>query len=422
MATYITDPKIDSKTGMERTSMRTSWTQPQGGAAAHIFEGLVTDINLRTWTVDVRSQFDQKWYPNVQVASPYMHSNRGEGWYCIPEINAKCLVCIPSDGPPPFVLAFIMPSETPEDPSSSDQEADAKDTTGTNQGAVFSGGRTRGKPGDMVWRGRDGNFVVLHRGGVLQIGASELAQRIYIPLGNIVTDISQNYEHHNVGGSINWGMSTSFTDNNPETEFRQTFRLHANDEQADVRIAVGKVHQPIPEPSGDAGENDANGQYGVGADVIVAELVVAPTGFNAEQGSPVDGVEKLTKLKMFFDRAGSGFLRAEASVNIRVKGTLRFSADEGIVLTTPKSCSVTADELLRIQGGKGVQITAKGGAIKLNGGGTPVATVGSTVEILVTIPIPITTSTGPGMILSGAMLVGVITNGCTTVLAPGPKG
>lgn len=419
MSQHITSPRTDTRTPLERTSMRGAWTQPQGGAPAFIHEARVLDFNLVTWTVDVRTQFDQKFFPNVQVASPYMHANRGEGWYCIPEVNAKCLVCLPSDGPPPIILAFMMPMETPEDPEGSDGDTAAAETTGTSTGAVFSGGRTRGKPGDQIWRGRDGNFVILHRGGVLQIGATELAQRIYIPLGNIVTDISQDYEHHNTGGSINWGMASSSTDDNPETEFRQTFRMYANDERSDVRIAVGKVHQPVPEPSGDAGEVSSNASLGIG-DQIVLELVVAPGGFDTEAGTPATDVTKLTKLRLFFDAAGNGFLRAEGSVNLRIKQKLRLVVDEGIEVSTKKTCQITADESVHIVGSKGVQITAAKGAVVINGGDTPVAAVGSAVDILVSVPIPILVGGIPGAISSGAKFTGFVVNGSSTVLVPQP--
>jgi hypothetical protein len=426
MSKNITSPQVDTKSPLERTSMRSSWTQPQGGAPAFIHEARVVDINLVTWTVDVRTQYDQRFFPNVQVSSPYMHANRGEGFYAMPEVNAKCLVCIPSDGPPPFILAFIMPMETPEDPEGDDGAEKAAETAGTNQGAVFSGGRTRAKPGDMYWRGRDGNFVVLHRGGVLQIGASELAQRIYIPLGNIVTDISQNYEHHNTGGSVNWGLSTSSTDKNPETAFRQTFRLYAGDEKADIRVSAGKVYQPVPEPTGDAGELSANTSLGIGKTVAL-EVVIAPGGFDAESGTPVSGIAKMTKLKLFFDREGGGFLRAEGSVNVRIKKKLRLVADEGMDIRSKKTIQVAADETVRVSGGKGVQITAASGATVINGGDTPVAAVGSAVNVLVTTPVPVVVMMPgtppvptPAVISSGAMFTGFIINGSSTVLVPRP--
>lgn len=432
MTERITRSRGDTQSPMQRTSMNTSWTQPQGGVAAHIHEARVIDYNLATWMIDVRSQFDQKYYPNIQVGSPYMHPNRGEGIYAMPEVNAKCFVCIPSDGPPPFVMAFIMPMETPEDPagtgatSAITQQAtqQATATAGASQGAVFSGGRVRAKPGDIVMRGRDGNFVVLHRGGVLQVGATELAQRIYIPLGNIITDISQSYEHHNTGGSINWGLSTSYTDPDPETEFNHTFRLYANDDMADVRIAIGKVHQPVPEPSGGEDANNSSLGIGSGNSVICAEFVIAPGGFTTESGAPTSDTSNLSVIRMFFDDKGGGFLRAQGSINVRVGKTLRLSMGE-MVVVSDGGVQLSAKNLMKIQGGSGVQISSANGATTINGGATPVAAVGSAVNVVISAPLPFVgvDSTGSaisGTITAGATLTGFVVNGCSTVLVPTP--
>jgi hypothetical protein len=413
--------------------MRTSWTQPAGGAAAFIEEARVIDYNLDAWTVDVRTQFDQKFYPNIQVGSPYMHSNRGEGIYAMPEVNAKCLVCLPSDGPPPYIFAFIMPMETPEDPAGSTAATGAAATSvanataqaGASRGAVFSGGRTRAKPGDIVMKGRDGNFVVLHRGGVLQVGSTELAQRLYIPIGNIIMDVSQNYEHHNAGGSINWGLSTSYTDTNPETEFRQTFRTYVGNDLSDVRVAVGKVHQPVDEPPN--GEGGNNAKLNIGTDgqnsTIVTEFVVAPGGFVTESGAPTADASTLSVFRLFFDSNGGAFLRAQANVNVRVGKKLRLSMTD-LEVTASNNAQITAGGLARLQGGTGVQITATKGAVTLNGGATPVAAVGSAVSVLITAPIPITVTVGgtpaEGFIVSGAQLTGFVTNGSPTVLVPSP--
>ena len=413
----ITSPRKDASTPLERTSMRTSWTQPAGGGPAFIHEARVIDVNYVTWTVDVRTQFDQKFFPDVQVCSPYMHANRGEGIYAMPEVNAKCYVCLPSDGPPPFILGFIMPMETSEDVEGDDETEAAKEKTGTTTGAVFSGGRSRAKPGDITIKGRDGNFITLHRGGVLQIGSTELAQRLYIPLGNIVTDISQQYEHHNTGGSINWGLSTSGTDQNPETEWRQTFRLYANSEFADVRVAVGKVHQPVLEPVGDEGETSANNTLGIGKSATVFEVVVAPGGFNAESGTPNSDTAGLTKLRFFVDADGNAMVRAEGSVNIRVKEKLRLSVDKGIEVLSKGPVTITAQGLARLQGA-GIQLTATGGSVVVNGGDAPVATVGSLVDIVVVTPVPIVVGGVPGTITTGARFTGVVRTGSPTFLAP----
>lgn len=403
---------------LERTGLRTAWTQPEGGAPAYMHECRVVNVNLVNWTVDVRTQFDNKFFGNIQVASPYMHPNRGEGIYVMPEVNSKCIVCLPSDGPPPFVASFIMPVESVED-FDTDQ---VQGTTGMGP-STFQGGRPRAKPGDIFLRGRDGQFVVLHRGGVLQVGSTSLAQRMYIPLGNIITDISQNYEHHNTGGSIRWGITSSSTDKTPETEFVQTFRVLANDEKADVRVAIGKVLQPTPEPAGEDGEISTNAGFGLGRggdNPVVCEVAIAPQGFETESGAPTRA-QDITTFKFVFDKTGNAFMRAEGNVNIRIKKKLRIRADQDITFSTKGLLlAESSEDRVRIQGNKGVEIVAENGVVTINGGATPVAVVGSAVDVLISIPVPIITPVGPGVISPGARLTGFIANGSSTVLAPPP--
>jgi len=378
------DPVNDSP-----TSMRTSMTRGYGATPAYIHEGRVVDVNFVNWTVSVWSQFDMRYWPDIQVASPYLHPSRGEGIYVMPEVNSKVLVCIPSDGPPPFVIGFIASMErSGRDTVQGDAEGEGDDNTdsaGGMGGSTYALGRKRAKPGDIFMRGRDGNFMILHRGGVLQIGATDIAQRIYIPLRNLVTDISQNYEHFNSGGSINWGISVGETSDNPETEWRQVFRLYANDERADIRVAAGKVHQPLPEPAAPDGSQSDLSALNIGGDnTVVYEFDIAPGGFNAETGAPVGDVS--SKMKLFFDRAGGGFLRAEGSVLVRVKKKLKVVADEGIEFETNESVSVRAAKGMRLTDTLSFVIGTDGGILSMNSGKDAVAHVGSVVEVTISVP------------------------------------
>ena len=397
---------------LDRASFRHgAWFQPEGGAPAYIHEARVLNINFVNWTVDVQTQFDQKFFFDIQVGSPYMHPNKGEGFYVVPEVNAKCLVCIPSDGPPPFVLAFIMPMESKDVPAD-DQTAGS----GGTDGATFAGGRKRAKPGDIIMRGRDGQFVVLHRGGVLEIGASPVAQRIYIPLKNVITDISQNYEHHNSGGSINWGISSSSTDDNPETQFTQTFRLFANDEKADIRVAVGNVKQPTPEPAGDEGSLDLYNEV-IGSNEVAIEVGIAPQAYDAGTGAVESNALNGTNLKFVFTREGGAFARFEGKVGLRIKDKLQLDVDGEIIVNCDENITMNSDKKIALRSQSGVDISAKKGVIRLNGGTKPVATVGSTVNVIITVPIPISVGGTPGTITSGAVMQGQIASGNPTVLA-----
>jgi hypothetical protein len=401
---------------MDRKSRVGAWTHPEGGVAAMIHEARVLNVNLTNWTVDCITVFDQKRFFDIQVAAPYLHPNTGEGIYVVPDVGAKCVVCIPSDGPPPFVMSFIMPSETVDVLGGEEAEKDGK------AGSTYAGGRRKPKPGDLIMQGRDGNFCILHRGGVLQFGATQLAQRICIPVNNLVTDISQNYNHFNTGGAVNWGVVDTSPDDSKETEYTHTFRLYANDQNADVRVAVGKVHTPLQEPTGDDGELTNNDSLNIGKDEpIVFEFAITPDGFDTDNGGVVDAdvARDATKLRMFFDRGGGGMLRAEGSLNVRSKEDIYITADGEIVIHGKEGVRIQSGEasgFLKMVGSDALELGTDGGVLKLNGGTKPVATVGSTVQIIIPVPIPIVTTAGPGTITAGAVFQGIVQTGNPTIL------
>lgn len=399
---------------LKRTSFRTSWTVPEGAGGALVHEARIVNINLPNWTVDTITIFDRLRFFDIQVASPYMHANTGEGIYAVPEIGAKCVICVPSDGPPPFVLAYIMPPETL--PFTDDEVNNPEQAFALRKGSTYAGGRKRPKPGDIVMQGRDGNFVILHRGGVLQFGSTELAQRICIPLGNLVTDISQNYNHFNTGGSINWGVVQGSPEEKPETEYKHTFRVFANDEFADIRASFGKINDGVLEPTGDEGEMSSMSQMGIADEApVVFEFVLAPGGFDTNTGTPNDKSRDATKLKILFDRDGNGMLRAEGSVALRIKKKLKLTVDEDIEVVGKKSISIKCEDSMDIVGGKSLNIGTADGVIRINGGTKPVATVGSFVNVTLPIPLQIMTSTGPGTILAGQVLTGQVSTGNPTI-------
>lgn len=405
---------------MERTAFRTSWTQPEGAIAAFVHEARIIDVNITNWTVDCATIFDQKRFFDVQVASPYMHPNVGEGIYAVPEVGCKCLVCIPSDGPPPFVMGFIMPAETIPDTATDETPAG---TGGEGVSAsTYRGGRPAPKLGDIYMRGRDGNFVVLHRGGVLQIGASNLAQRIYIPLQNLVTDISQNYNHFNTAGAINWGIRPGSPEENPECDYRQTFRVFANDEFADVRISIGQEHNPAVEPVGDDGMSSDQNQLGVAIDDnINVEFLVAPGGFDSTSSTFGEGVDSrdVVKFRFLVDRGGNIAMRSEGSVILRVKEKMRLRVDGDLdIFSDGGSITMQSKNLMRLQGGSVLELATDGGVVKINGGTKPVATVGSQVRGTLIGPIPVTgPGLPPGTTIVGAQFLGQVQTGNSTILA-----
>ncbi len=404
-----------------RTEFRTSFTQPQGLGKTDVILGRVVNIDLVNYTVDVFSQFDQMRIFSVQVGSGYMHANRGDGFGSMPEVGAKCAVCWPGDGSPPFVFSFVMPHETI--PDAADEEAPAGtqsrgSDTQPPANASFAGGRPRAKPGDMWLRGRDGNFVVLHRGGVLQIGANELAQRMFIPLDNLVMDFAEKYALHNAGGSIRWGIQEGEGTENLPAEYTQTFRVYANEKFADIRIAAGRVHNAVPETDRDAITDQ--GALGVGkTEPIVYEVTLAKNGFKAEDGALETSTANLVKFRFFFDRTGNTFLRVDGNVGALCKKRLRLRVKQEMEIFADSSFTLNVKGEARVSVGGTFEIVAP--VVKINSGSAPVAFVGCTVSV----PLPPTllavspSPSGFAPIGSNPLLmtaIGTITQGRSDIL------
>lgn len=403
------------------SKFRTSFTHKEGLDAAHVVQARVINVNVVKWTVDVITQFDRKRYLNIQCGSPYIHHSRGEGMCVFPEVGATCMVCLPSDSSPPYIQAFVMAHELVDDASddaplgtSSHGEPPANATD-----ASFAGGRPRAIPGSIYMKTRDGNFFNLLRGGILQLGSTELAQRIYIPLGNLISDISENYEHHNAAGSVKWGIQDGPSLERFPGQFLHTFRVFANDRYADVKFACGKVLNPMPEP--DAGVAQASAGVGEGKDnPIICELAVSPKGFVAENGEVADpSAVKASVMRFVFDRTGNVFMRAEGNVYYLFKKKLTFKVTDEISMQTDTHMGLTAKSGIDIDGGEYAHI--KGTVVRLGKGQLPVARQGDVVSIpLIAAPVLInffsppipgtpiacTITTTPNLPLAGTIATG----------------
>lgn len=146
----------------------------------------IINVNIEQWSVDCISEYGNKRYFDIQVSTPYFHFINGEGIYAQPEVGALCWVCVPSGGR--FAAPFVMGFQ-----SAHDQDFDS-----------FQGGRQALNPGDLMMRTRDENFLILRRGGVVQIGATPTAQRFYLPIRNFIRDFCENYELFTFGGELTW--------------------------------------------------------------------------------------------------------------------------------------------------------------------------------------------------------------------------
>jgi hypothetical protein len=396
---------------MPKKFPRTSMFHGEGTDPPDIVQGRIININLVRWTVDVYTTFDRKRYMDVPVSSPYQHYSNGEGLSIFPEVGSICYLCVPGDSSGPFVLAFTMPHET-IDASTSDapQGTRSRGTPTGSSDATFAGNRPKAKPGDIVLRGRDGNSIVLHRGGVLQIGANELAQRIYVPLGNLVTDIAENYQMFSAGGTISWGLQDGPSRSKFPSQYLHTFRVFANDKYADVKLAAGRVYNPQRADGSGIGNDDDN--------PTVLELVVKPQGFDGTTGD--DSGEGEIKLQFMFDKEGNGFIGMKGALKMNIDKKWTVSAKGGIEFNTPGNIDIFADELIQVQGKSGVHV--KGKVVRLGPGKRPVACMGDLVNVFIggmPLPAQFTPTIPIGQTPSGPHPPGVPIPGTLTIGPPG---
>jgi hypothetical protein len=151
---------------------------------ASIFRAQVINVNSADYTVDV--QYESYPYSNhfdIPWMTPYVHQNQGEGVAIMPEVGSTVWVCRPSEsGKDAFVLGW----------------------TPIQEGGTYRAGRVLLNPGDQYFSTRDGNFIALRRGGIVQIGASPVCQRLFLPIRNIIRDFAENYELTTPGGDLTW--------------------------------------------------------------------------------------------------------------------------------------------------------------------------------------------------------------------------
>ena len=357
-------------------------------AFAQVWEGNVAQIHPSLWTVDVDCPNTKQHMGGVQVGAPYLHRSGGAGWYVMPEIGSVCKVCKPGDSSAAFIMTFVtlgeavqagtdVPEDAPIDPDTGKPYPDSVVSRAPD--GAYPSGRQGSQPGDMIWRGRDGNFVQMLRGGVLCLGSSEISQRIYIPLGNLIMDFCDRYEMHAAGGSIFWGMQETGGDH-AATQNCQTFRLYADDKYADMRVSFGKPFNPIPIQAGDTDKEDVDGmQIGTDSDQpIVYEVAIAPGGFKALGELSSSAITNEVKLLYRFDRKGNVHIRAENYL-VALRGRFKMKAKGDIEFQTDGNFIVDAKGAMVIKSAGTTQLDGK--EVKLGAGTRGVAREGDPVTI-----------------------------------------
>lgn len=258
---------------------------------------LIVDVNMRTWTVDLMTQFSDKPLFGVPWTSPYLNSENGQGIFYVPEVGTQCLLVTPSDGDAsPFVMGFLP----------------------IPKGDSFRANRIDMNPGDAGIMTRDGNYVLVRAGGVIQVGSTQTAQRMYLPVNNTVRDFAENYSLTTFGGELVWETDTQNVDNE-QTPTRYVLRAkdHAEQQQGGaeyfpISLTVGRT-LPKGDKTKRGGEDNlaSSGLQDAGSPLL--ELSIAVPG-QQEFNLALDGSGNL------FAKMGSARWDFEKDLKVNIKG------------------------------------------------------------------------------------------------------
>lgn len=304
-------------------------------------EATIVDVNRRTWTVSVETTHSAKTVNDIQCLSPYLHYVGGAGVHHLPEVGAKCMIAWPSDNSPPFVLGYIGAARVIMSDDGGPLRSTA-DPEGSTDDVSFDSGRPELNPGDVALTTRDGNMVILRRGGVIQIGATPVAQRLYIPILNYIKDFCENYDLTTMGGELSWTVGRVEEDPGANAPVRYTLLVNefAQDKKATVRIS----HFPL---TGSSGE-----------DKSAWEIVVSPQGISRDDGSVQNETYRLMINK---DGKKVEFIGAGRTVTVKGSDELKVEGDRKVV--------VDGDETHDVGGGFSVKakgdVTAVGRTVYL---------------------------------------------------------
>jgi len=261
----------------------------------------IVNLNPPLYSVDFVTEHSMRYYGDVPFASPYMHHFFGEGVYIMPEVGAKCWVCWPSDGTHPFVLAYAPPD------GEEGWRATRKDLN----------------PGDIHLSTRDGNGMTIRRGGVVQVMASALSQRLYFPLRRLIRDVCANYELRAFGGEMTWLVERP--EKNEDGDKTTTLLVHAKEKATD------------PNP------------------VCTLSL-----------GHDPDDADVALSLGIFADGGDSPSLNAEMTVKHNgevswsIQDSFKVAAAKDIELVAQENATVEAQQEAMLKGGTSVKIDSGG--------------------------------------------------------------
>lgn len=286
---------------------------------AYVELGRVLDVNISNYTLTVATQQSNMVQSGVSFATPYQHFDNGEGIYFMPEVGSLVWVCRPSTGGHAVVLGWASGLD--------------KTNMRTNKKDL--------NPGDIYLGTRDENGIWLRRGGVIQIGATPLCQRIYLPINNTIRDFCEQYSMNTVAGDLVWAVEglENADDGDRPCSTTLTARYRAKDPAPIAQLKMGSH-----------------------GDSTVLSLTIKASGKK-------DAADQVT-LKI--DKDGNVTWVVKKDVVWTVTGKFSVTADDDIEVTSQKKITLKSTDVLKMSGSQASMeadsaATVKGATVTLDG-------------------------------------------------------
>jgi hypothetical protein len=154
----------------------------------------------------------------------------------MPEVGAPCYICHPSDNARrtmPFLL-LAGAATAPKDRSEQGGSPGSLD--------MF---RPFLSPGDIALLTRDGNGLVLRRGGVTEIRGTALAKIFFDPTRNQVLTIAENYKLQTFGGTTEWKnlVAEKDAEGRIQTQYVMKAKQYATSKGHSVQLKIGATDE-----------------------------------------------------------------------------------------------------------------------------------------------------------------------------------
>lgn len=180
--------------------------------------GRILAVDTENYTVDVRSEFSEQPSYRIPILSPFCEQESGAGFRYQPTAGETVLMLTTSDNYR-CILGFIPIQE---------------------EGSMGAGFPPMNS-GDCFMLSRNGSFMKMYGGGVLQIGSTPIATTMYIPIRNLVHTIGENIILDSLAGSLEFsvGRKEDSSEGKSPTNLEIKVKEFANDSNEITRIKMG---------------------------------------------------------------------------------------------------------------------------------------------------------------------------------------